>query len=86
MQELCWRLFERSSMTITIINMAQVRKEYAQILATEERLKLRQEKRDNMDLESDSRVALRERRRACLAANALGRLGADPGRSLGSLS
>ena len=40
-------------MTITIIDMAQVRKEYAQILATEEKLKLRQEKRDNMDLENE---------------------------------
>jgi len=39
-------------MTITIIDMAQVRKEYAQILATEERLKLIQEKRESMDLEA----------------------------------
>ncbi len=40
-------------MTITIIDMGQVRKEYQQILATEERLKLIQEKRDNMDLENE---------------------------------
>jgi len=39
-------------MTITIIDIGQVRKEYAQILATEERLKLRQEERDNRELES----------------------------------
>jgi len=39
-------------MTITIIDMGQVRKEYEQILATEKTLKLIQEKRDNRELES----------------------------------
>jgi len=39
-------------MTITIIDMGQVRKEYEQILATERKLKLIQEERDNRELES----------------------------------
>ncbi len=39
-------------MTITIIDMGQVRREYEQILATEERLKLIQEERDNRELEA----------------------------------
>lgn len=39
-------------MTITIIDLGQVRKEYAQILATEKKLKLIQEERDNRELES----------------------------------
>ncbi len=40
-------------MTITIIDMGRVRKEYEQILATEERLKLIQEERDNRELEDE---------------------------------
>jgi len=40
-------------MTVTIIDMGRVRKEYAQILATEERLKLIQEERDNRELEDE---------------------------------
>ena len=39
-------------MTVTIIDMGQVRKEYEQILATERKLKLIQEERDNRELES----------------------------------